>query len=139
MSSSSSFGPSSYLGFLLLLFAPPGIEDDGGGECLRLVGCCWVAEEVAVVVVDGPADQREVDARPSDAVNLAVVSGAPIRLNSELFSVGIAPDDSEEPSSFTVATADIAAETQQRMREAAQRYGRRSGPQPSGGAASADQ
>jgi hypothetical protein len=57
-------------------------------------------------------------------VNLAVVSGAPIRLNSELFSVGIAPDDSEELSSYPVATADIAAETQQHMREAAQRHGR---------------
>jgi RNA polymerase sigma factor (sigma-70 family) len=78
----------------------------------------------ACVVVQGPDGPREVDARPSDAVNLAVVSGAPIRLNSELFSVGIAPDDSEEPSSFPVATADIAAETQQRMRETARRHGR---------------
>jgi hypothetical protein len=78
----------------------------------------------ACVVVQGPDGPREVDARPSDAVNLAVVTGAPIRLNSELFSVGIAPDDPEEPSSFPVATADIAAETQQRMREATQRHGR---------------
>jgi hypothetical protein len=78
----------------------------------------------ACVVVQGPDGPREVDARPSDAVNLALVSGSPITLNSELFSVGIAPDDSEEPSSFPVATADIAAETQQRMREAAQRHGR---------------
>jgi uncharacterized protein len=78
----------------------------------------------ACVVVQGPDGPREVDARPSDAVNLAVVCGAPIRLNSELFGVGIAPDEPEEPSSFPVATADIAAETQQRMREAAQRHGR---------------
>jgi RNA polymerase sigma factor (sigma-70 family) len=78
----------------------------------------------ASVVVQGPGGLREVDARPSDAVNLAVVSGAPIRLNSELFSAAAAAGgDSEEPSSFPVATADIAAETQQRMREAAQRYG----------------
>jgi RNA polymerase sigma factor (sigma-70 family) len=93
----------------------------------------------ACVVVQGPDGLREVDARPSDAVNLAVVSGAPIRLNSELFSVAAAGDDSEEPSSLPAATADIAAETQQRMREAAQRYGRRSGPQPGGSPASADQ
>jgi RNA polymerase sigma factor (sigma-70 family) len=78
----------------------------------------------ACVVVQGPDGPREVDARPSDAVNLAVVTGAPIRLNSELFSVGIAPDDPDEPSLFPVATADIAAETQQRMREATQRHGR---------------
>jgi RNA polymerase sigma factor (sigma-70 family) len=93
----------------------------------------------ACVVVQGPDGPRDVDARPSDAVNLAVVGGVPIRLNSELFSVATVDDDSEEPSSYPVATADIAAETQQRMREAAQRHGRRSGPQPSGSATPADQ
>lgn len=41
----------------------------------------------ACVVVRGPDGPREVDARPSDAVNLAVTSGAPIRVNSELFPV----------------------------------------------------
>lgn len=93
----------------------------------------------ASVVVRGQDGSREVDARPSDAVNLAVVTGAPIRLNAELFSVATADDDSEELTSFPVATTDIAAETQQRMREAAQRHGRRSGPQPGGSAASAGQ
>ena len=33
----------------------------------------------AVVVVQGPGGPREVHARPSDAVSLAVASGAPIR------------------------------------------------------------
>lgn len=93
----------------------------------------------ACVVVQGPGGPREVDARPSDAVNLAVASGAPIRLNSELFSAAVVHDDGEKPSSYPVATADIAAETQQRMREAAQRRARRSGPQPEGSAAPADQ
>ncbi|HEY6311627.1 MAG TPA: bifunctional nuclease domain-containing protein [Streptosporangiaceae bacterium] len=81
----------------------------------------------ACVVVQGPAGPREVDARPSDAVNLAVASGAPIRLNSELFSAATADDDAQEPSSYPVATAGIAAETQQRLREAAQRRARRPG------------
>jgi len=93
----------------------------------------------ASVVVQGPGGPREVDARPSDAVNLAVASGAPIRLNSELFSAATADGDAEEPSSYPVATADIAAEHQQRMREAAQWLARRSGPQPGGSAAPADQ
>jgi bifunctional DNase/RNase len=93
----------------------------------------------ACVVVQGPGGPREVDARPSDAVNLAVASGAPIRLNSELFSAAVVHDDGEKPSSYPVATADIAAEIQQRMREAAQRRARRSGPQPEGSAAPADQ
>ena len=38
----------------------------------------------AVVVVDGPAGQREIDARPSDAVNLALVTGAPILVDGAL-------------------------------------------------------
>lgn len=86
----------------------------------------------ACVVVQGPGGPREVDARPSDAVNLAVASGAPIRLKSGLFSAAVVHDDDEKPSSYPVATADIAAEAQQRMREAAQRWAHRSGPQPEG-------
>ncbi len=36
----------------------------------------------AVVVVEGPGGVVEVDARPSDALNLAVVSGTPVRVNA---------------------------------------------------------
>jgi RNA polymerase sigma factor (sigma-70 family) len=93
----------------------------------RLLGSVFYA----CVVVPGPGGPREVDARPSDAVNLAVVSGAPIRLNSELFSATTG-DDAEEPSSYPVATASIAAETEQRMREAARGRAVRSGSQPEG-------
>jgi len=75
----------------------------------------------AFVVVQGPDGSREVDARPSDAVNLALVNGAPIRVNSELFSMGPPPEGYEPPSSLPVATADIAAEAQERMRERAKR------------------
>jgi RNA polymerase sigma factor (sigma-70 family) len=76
----------------------------------------------ATVVVQGPDGSREVDARPSDAVNLAMVSGAPIRLNGALFSADSAETHADKASSYPVATADIAAETQQRMREGAQRH-----------------
>lgn len=38
----------------------------------------------AAIIVDGPSGSREVDARPSDAVNLALVTGAPIRADSTL-------------------------------------------------------
>ncbi len=88
----------------------------------------------AVVVVQGPGGPQEVDARPSDAVNLAVATGAPIRLNSELFST----PPTEEESSFPVATADIAAEVLQRMREAAERRAHRSVSDPGTSAAPAD-
>lgn len=92
----------------------------------------------ACVVVQGPGGPQEVDARPSDAVNLAVASDVPIRLNSELFSALPAASYTEGLSSFPVATADIVAETRQRMRESAQRRAQRSGPLPGGSAAPAD-
>jgi len=84
----------------------------------------------ASVVVRGPGGPREVDARPSDAVNLALACGVPIQLNSELFSATAADVDGEKASSYPVATADIAAEAQQRMREATQRRTQRSGQPP---------
>ena len=87
----------------------------------------------ACVVVPGPGGPREVDARPSDAVNLAAASGAPIRLNSSLFSAAMAHADDEEPSWDSVAaTADIAAEARQRMRDEAKRHAPRPGPQSPG-------
>jgi RNA polymerase sigma factor (sigma-70 family) len=95
----------------------------------------------ACVVVQGPRGPQEVDARPSDAVNLAMACGAPIRLNSELFGAALTSDDAEGPSSY-VTTADIAAETQQRqqrMRDAARLLAQRSGRQPEGSTAPADQ
>jgi RNA polymerase sigma factor (sigma-70 family) len=39
----------------------------------------------AAVVLAGPAGTVEVDARPSDALNLAVVCGAPVRVHDALF------------------------------------------------------
>ena len=75
----------------------------------------------ASVAVQGPDGSRDVDARPSDAVNLALVTGAPIRLNSSLFGL-TPPPGFPEPPSLPVATADIAAEARQRMSEHAKRY-----------------
>lgn len=66
----------------------------------------------ASVVVPGPDGTREVDARPSDAVNLAVVCGAPILLNSELFE---AQHPAWSPSALVPATARIAGEFRERM------------------------
>ena len=72
----------------------------------------------AIVVVQGPAGPREVDARPSDAVNLAVVTGVPIRVNAELFAASARdPDADARRVSFPSATADIAAETVRRLAE----------------------
>jgi RNA polymerase sigma factor (sigma-70 family) len=72
----------------------------------------------AAVIVAGPAGSREVDARPSDAVNLALVAGAPIRIDSELFGVEPPAGHAEDVLSSAVATADLAAEAQERLRAA---------------------
>jgi RNA polymerase sigma factor (sigma-70 family) len=82
----------------------------------------------AIVVVRGPAGPREVDARPSDAVNLAVVTGVPIRVNAGLFAETARDPDAEvRRVSFPSATADIAAETVRRL---AEQEAKRLGPQP---------
>jgi len=49
----------------------------------------------AVVIIDGPAGTHELDARPSDALNLAVVTAAPIRVAAEIFDDPSAMDRPE--------------------------------------------
>ena len=66
----------------------------------------------AAVLVQGPAGLQEVDSRPSDAVNLALVAGAPIRLDDDLFSLD---HHLEEVSAYPVVTTDLTAEAQQRL------------------------
>jgi hypothetical protein len=51
-------------------------------------------------------------------------------MNSELFSAAVVHDDGEESSWYPVATADIAAEAQQRM--AVQRRAQQPRPQSGG-------
>jgi len=75
----------------------------------------------ASVLVSGPAGLREVDSRPSDAVNLALAAGAPIRVDDQLFAT-TPPDHQEEVLAISVATADIADEAQQSMRAAFKEY-----------------
>lgn len=106
---------------------------DAAGSAITEVRITTLLDSIfyACVVVQGPDGPREVDARPSDAVNLALVSGAPIRLNSELFAVR-PPAEFDYPaaSELPVATADIAAEAWERMREQSKRYGPRSAQAP---------
>jgi len=71
----------------------------------------------ASVLVATSAGPQEVDARPSDAVNLALVADAPIRIDSELFNMETPAPYAQQLLSV-VATADLAAEAQQMMREA---------------------
>jgi RNA polymerase sigma factor (sigma-70 family) len=74
----------------------------------------------AVVVVDGPAGRREVDTRPSDAVTLAAVTGAPIRVDARLLADaargGPHLDWWQEFESYPTGTAELAAESEHRWR-----------------------
>ena len=70
----------------------------------------------AVVVVEGPAGRAEVDARPSDALNLAIVSGAPVRVACEIF------DDPTASSrigwkQYSARQSDLVAEEERRRQE----------------------
>jgi uncharacterized protein len=67
----------------------------------------------AVVVVEGPGGAVEVDARPSDALNLAVVSGAPVRVDAAVLS-DPQVDAHPEWEQYQARMPDLAAEERQR-------------------------
>lgn len=85
---------------------------EASGSRVSEVRITRLAEEVfyAVVVVDGPAGQREVDARPSDAVNLALVAGAPILADGSLLDDPRAVRQNDEWQGLPSGTAALAAE-----------------------------
>ena len=67
----------------------------------------------AAVVVEGPDGVVEVDARPSDALNLAVVSGAPVRVDAAVLS-NAEVDAHPEWERYPARMPDLAAEERQR-------------------------
>ena len=71
----------------------------------------------ATVIVDGSQGTASVDARPSDALNLAIASGAPVRVDSALFEASASA--SREPSALraqmTEGRSAIAADLLARM------------------------
>ena len=70
----------------------------------------------AAIMVDGPGGRREVDARPSDAVNLALVTGAVIRADRALLdNSGV--DGRPEWREYSVGTAEIARQATEQMRQ----------------------
>ena len=103
---------------------------DAAGSAIAEVRITSLISQVfyAAVIVRGPGGTREVDSRPSDAVNLALVTGAPIRVDSGLFSSATPTDCAAELAACPVATAQIAAEVQQAIQ---QRFG--AGPAGAGG------
>ena len=82
-----------------------------------------------VAVVEGPAGAAEVDARPSDVLNLALLTGAPVRVDP-----GVLAEASEsergarylaEASAYPDGTAAIVAEFQAEMERTRAEYLRR--------------
>jgi len=67
-----------------------------------------------VAVVDGPAGRHEIDARPSDALNLALLAGAPIRVDPEVLDAAAGPGPGAEllaeAAAYPQDTAAIVAE-----------------------------
>jgi hypothetical protein len=61
----------------------------------------------ANAVLDGPAGRQSIDARPSDGLNLAALTGAPIRVNPSLLTV---PDDGDLYNRFPTTASRLAAE-----------------------------
>jgi RNA polymerase sigma factor (sigma-70 family) len=95
---------------------------DATGSRLREVRITRLMDSVfyAAVIVEGPNGTQEVDSRPSDAVNLALVASAPIRVDPELFATAC-EGDAGKFLAYPVATAELAAEAQQWMHDPARR------------------
>ena len=85
----------------------------------------------AVVVVDGPAGHQEVDARPSDALSLASIVTAPIRVDQRVLAN---PDAAADTAwrEYPNTTSDIANAVRQNVQGRTQASGQQSdlGPTP---------
>jgi Domain of unknown function (DUF151) len=68
------------------------------------------------VIVTGPAGRREVDARPSDAVTLATMVNAPIRVDARLFAEAAAAECPDVAwRSYPAGAAELAADHERRI------------------------
>jgi uncharacterized protein len=67
----------------------------------------------AAAVVAGPGGVVEVDARPSDVVNLAVLAGAPIQVDAAILDDPVV-DSHPEWEEYPARLADLVAEERQR-------------------------
>jgi bifunctional DNase/RNase len=84
----------------------------------------------AVAVVDGPGGRHEIDARPSDALNLALVAGAPILVDPEVLAATATDSGAEllgEAADYPDDTAAIVAEAQAHAAAIHAEYRRRRG------------
>ena len=92
------------------------------GWSLKEVRIPKVAEGVfySVVVIDGPEGTAEVDARPSDGINLSLIAGCPIMVEPRVIEAAAGVS---QPV-WTDGAAEVAAEVRDKMRKS--RVGARS-------------
>jgi RNA polymerase sigma factor (sigma-70 family) len=82
----------------------------------------------AVAVVDGPGGRREIDARPSDALNLALVTGAPLLVDPAVLETAAGDRAAEllgEAVAYPDDTAAIVAEAEAHRAAVQAEYQRR--------------
>jgi bifunctional DNase/RNase len=81
-----------------------------------------------VAVVSGPAGTREVDARPSDILNLALLAGAPVRVEPEVLAQAAESERGArllaEAAAYPDDTAAIVAEFQAELERTRAEYRR---------------
>ena len=82
-----------------------------GGARMREVAILWLVDSTfyAEAVVDGPAGSVSVDARPSDAINLALVANAPIRVAADILAANALTDEEARAGSFDGGADAIAS------------------------------
>jgi RNA polymerase sigma factor (sigma-70 family) len=73
---------------------------------VRLAETTYIAE----VVLNGPAGPAIVDARPSDAINLALITAAPVRVGVDVMGQFATTPEPFNPEEYTDGAQDIRAE-----------------------------
>jgi RNA polymerase sigma factor (sigma-70 family) len=88
------------------------VEASGGRVTEVRITRLTDATYYAVIMMDGQAGRQEVDARPSDAVNLALVTGAAIRADAALLD-NPAADGGPEWRDFPLGSSEVARQAKE--------------------------
>jgi bifunctional DNase/RNase len=111
---------------------PTATDRDSLGGNLREVRIDRLTEGTyyAVIVVDGPQGTTEVDARPSDALALALVVGAPVRADRAV--VEATETDQTAAEGLAAIDSQAAVGAQALLDEITQANERQAPPEPAG-------
>ncbi len=91
---------------------------EAAGSGVSEVRITRLAEDTfyAVVLVTSPEGPGEVDARPSDALNLAIVANAPIKVEARLLDE-LKADDQPDWRDYRTGSSELASEVLKRHEE----------------------